>query len=514
MFKGTFPTFTQLPIIDGVASAVGDEAYTLDDGAYWWAQQPSAPPGAKPAWTYVDVLRGAPGPEGPAGVGIPGPQGQIGPQGPRGPQGPAGPPGRNSFSYLSQGLHMPALGTTISQSVTDTSWMTAGQLVYIPGAGTFTVVGTPTDPHIVTLANSGDPNNAPVGTLIAAGSLVSPANMRGPAGPQGPVGAQGIPGPQGVGGASAYTQLKNPFTVPAAQGVAFVVDASPFSVGLIVYVAGGGYFAVTAVDTVANTLTLQNQNWPGGASVGTVIAAGATVSGTGPQGPVGNQGPAGPPGPQGLIGVAPTGVITMYGAVTPPAGWLTCDGSAVSKTQFSNLYAIISDTYRNPSNSDQSTFNLPDLRDRFPVGASATSAIAATGGEATHLLSISELAAHAHTMGNHTHVGANHLHDLQNHSHGIAAGQFSHDHAVWSVVSGGSGGYAGIGGVQFGMTNRTGANTLPAGSTGGPAPNNTGWSLQDLTTSGPSTNSSDPVGGGAAHNNLPPYLSISFIIKT
>lgn len=503
-FRGSYPTFTQLPTIDGTIATVGDTAYTMDDGSLWWAVQPTAPPGAHPAWDFVDTIRGAPGPEGPAGVGIPGPQGQIGPQGYRGAQGPQGPPGKNSFSYLSTTFTVPALNTTVQVSVSDTSWMTGGQLLYIPGAGTFTVVGTPTDPHVVTLANSGDPNNSPVGTMIAAGTQISPANMRGPAGPAGPVGPQGGPGPQGVAGASANTTLTSAFTVPATQGVALVSNAAALSVGLIVYVGGGGYFSIVALDPVANTLTLLNQNLPGNASVGTVVPAGNAVSGTGPQGPQGVQGPPGPQGPQGLAGVAPTGSILMYGAITPPGGWLACDGSAVSRTQYAALFAIISTTYG--AGDGTSTFNLPNLAAHFALGrdAAGTYPIGSSGGEATHTLLLAELAMHAHaaTLADHQHgipASGDHTHTDQGHGHPMPI-------SAQALCAGGQSGALWLGGIidtQLGYANLTRSGNI--------GPTQTYWTSQ-YGGIPPITVGNN--GSGQPHNNMPPYTVVSYIIKT
>src|SRR4029077_2585540 len=108
-------------------------------------------------------------------------------------------------------------------------------------------------------------------------------------------------------------------------------------------------FSVQAVDTTANTLTLVNQNYPGGQPPGTVIPIGKTISGTGPQGPAGTQGPQGPQGAQGIQGVAMTGTVAMWCTATAPGGWLLCNGQAVSKSQYSALYSIISDAFRDPS---------------------------------------------------------------------------------------------------------------------------------------------------------------------
>ena len=66
----------------------------------------------------------------------------------------------------------------------------------------------------------------------------------------------------------------------------------------------------------------------------------------------------------------PIGVVQAFAGNTVPDGWLLCDGSAVSRTDYANLYAVIGDTYGNGDGS--TTFNVPNLVDKFVEG-SATS---------------------------------------------------------------------------------------------------------------------------------------------
>ncbi len=63
----------------------------------------------------------------------------------------------------------------------------------------------------------------------------------------------------------------------------------------------------------------------------------------------------------------PVGSVIWYTAATPPPSYLICDGSAVSRTTYSELYAVISTTYGVGNGS--TTFNLPDLRSEFIRGA-------------------------------------------------------------------------------------------------------------------------------------------------
>lgn len=62
----------------------------------------------------------------------------------------------------------------------------------------------------------------------------------------------------------------------------------------------------------------------------------------------------------------PTGTIQAYAGSTAPAGYLVADGSAVSRTTYAALFAVIGTTYG--AGDGSTTFNLPDLRGRAAVG--------------------------------------------------------------------------------------------------------------------------------------------------
>lgn len=62
----------------------------------------------------------------------------------------------------------------------------------------------------------------------------------------------------------------------------------------------------------------------------------------------------------------PTGVVQMWaGGTTPPTGWALCDGAVLNTATSPALFAVIGYTYGGSGTS----FNLPDLRGRFPYGA-------------------------------------------------------------------------------------------------------------------------------------------------
>lgn len=62
-----------------------------------------------------------------------------------------------------------------------------------------------------------------------------------------------------------------------------------------------------------------------------------------------------------------TGDIKIQTTATIPSGWLLCNGAGVSRITFSNLFAKIGSTYGDGDGS--TTFNIPDLRDRYIIGA-------------------------------------------------------------------------------------------------------------------------------------------------
>lgn len=80
--------------------------------------------------------------------------------------------------------------------------------------------------------------------------------------------------------------------------------------------------------------------------------------------------------------LVPTGAILSYAGSSAPAGWLVCDGAAVSRTTYANLFSALGTTFGTGDGS--TTFNLPDLRGRFiryddNMGSHGISGVTSTG---------------------------------------------------------------------------------------------------------------------------------------
>jgi hypothetical protein len=98
-----------------------------------------------------------------------------------------------------------------------------------------------------------------------------------------------------------------------------------------------------------------------------------------------------------------TGAMKLWPGATAPAGYLLCDGAAVSRTTYAALYSALGGASSPWGQGDGSTtFNVPDMRGRAPKGAGqgtglTNRALGATTGTETHLLTSAESGVPAHT---------------------------------------------------------------------------------------------------------------------
>jgi len=131
----------------------------------------------------------------------------------------------------------------------------------------------------------------------------------------------------------------------------------------------------------------------------------------------------------------------MWGGSTEPADWLLCNGQAVSRATYVTLFAAIGTAYG--AGDGSTTFNVPNMSQRFPLGKAAAgtgAVLGASGGQIDHA---HVTPAHGHGAG--TLAVASHAHDagsLAVASHTHSAGSFavaSHTHAAGTFATNSTG---------------------------------------------------------------------------
>jgi len=221
----------------------------------------------------------------------------------------------------------------------------------------------------------------------------------------------------------------------------------------------------------------------------------------------GDGGPADGPGDIGALADALDLLVSRFfapGLIIPsarpdvPGGWLQCTGQPVSRTVYAALFAAIGVAYGPGDGS--TTFTLPQLSDgRFPCGSTTR---AGSGGEANHQLTAPEMPSHAHGV-----YDPGHAHALNDpgHAHLPYEGlEWADDPSVgfmhWQISGAGSGLFAAVGSPPYRFF-LTAPRTRGAGTGMGVFGAGTGISLYG-------------AGSDGAHNNMPPYQTFIFLIKT
>ncbi len=195
------------------------------------------------------------------------------------------------------------------------------------------------------------------------------------------------------------------------------------------------------------------------------------------------------------------GSIILSTSATVPEGYLVCDGSAIDRDLYAELFEVIGTTYGDGDGS--STFNLPDLRGQLPMGIYTGADLGDMLGEETHILTDGELAAHGHEAPSHTHANTI-LAQTPTLSHNItqAVFQYSRLGGTSNVTTASSNG----------RYNGNGTSTMSRATNLSVAAHN----ASACTMSGGVTDcpafDTESAGSGAAHDNMMPYLTLTYLI--
>ncbi|MBB6672968.1 phage tail protein [Cohnella nanjingensis] len=149
------------------------------------------------------------------------------------------------------------------------------------------------------------------------------------------------------------------------------------------------------------------------------------------------------------------GEIRLFAIGFAPRGWADCNGQIMSINSNQALFSLLGTTY---GGNGVSTFALPDLRGKVPVGIGSSYPLGMTSGEASHTITTNEIPMHTHQVS----------------ASNVAASSVSPETAVWASSSN-----------QFAASGNLGLmNAQAIGS----------------------------AGGSQSHSNMQPYLTVRYCI--
>jgi microcystin-dependent protein len=208
------------------------------------------------------------------------------------------------------------------------------------------------------------------------------------------------------------------------------------------------------------------------------------------------------------------GIINQFAGSgsAAPTGWLFCDGQEVLITTYQNLYNSLTSsgtTFPYGANTNGSGgvgsthFRIPNFKGRVPVGKDSAQtefdALGETGGAKTHTLTSAEIPAHSHpNTASFTGTGGTTGNDSPDHGH-----------AYGRRTTGAGGDASGTGIPPH--------NSSPSGppDDAGPTAGANARHQHSFTPSGTvAMTNANNTGGGGSHNNLQPYITVNYIIKT
>ena len=200
----------------------------------------------------------------------------------------------------------------------------------------------------------------------------------------------------------------------------------------------------------------------------------------------------------------PAGIIMPFAGTVAPENYLFCDGSAVSRTTYATLFGVIGTTFG--AGDGSSTFNVPDLSGRVPLGVSQSHALGTTGGSETVTLTESELPAHVHEVPQHGHAD----------TIGATTPAFSHSitQPVFKYNKPNTGGQGGTLSGSTASYNSTNTATATRSTNVAVSAHAAAACTMSGSVSNASAFDSDTEGGSLAHNNMQPFIAMTYIIST
>lgn len=196
------------------------------------------------------------------------------------------------------------------------------------------------------------------------------------------------------------------------------------------------------------------------------------------------------------------GSIILFSGQTIPENYLVCNGEAISRNDYADLFDVIGTTYG--SGDGSTTFNLPDLSGNVAIGVSSLHPIGVSGGEETHTLVTNEIPSHTHTVPAHGHSSTIAFKTPQL-SHTVSTQPSYKYNAVASAAQRGrvGSGVNYISSTKSATMSRTNASITAHAAT-------------ECTMSGAITDCAALTAGNAgsdgAHNNMMPYLALTYLI--
>ncbi len=199
----------------------------------------------------------------------------------------------------------------------------------------------------------------------------------------------------------------------------------------------------------------------------------------------------------------PTGAIQAWPTNTAPEGWVFCRGQALSRVDYKGLFDIIGTTYGTGDGS--TTFNVPDLQQRFPLGKAAAgtgATLGATGGAIDHTHTSGALSGATGSGGAHTHTIS-----------GSTANESSHTHSFSGTTDVGDLNQAANAGVNQSIQGQDHVHPF-SGTTGAGSAHSHGAGSLAGDSGGAHTHDAGTLAMAATGTNNPPYQVVNYIILT